>query len=156
MRISILTILIATILVTGCKSTQKSTATLKQPEATIQNIEIEETYWKLTELQGKPIVKSEGMTKDIHIILKKDGNRVQGFSGCNTIMGQYELKEGNRIVFSGMASTMMACPDMSTEANFNKMLGAIDNYSINGKTMSLSKAKMAPMARFEAVDGKGL
>lgn len=154
MKISFLTILIATVLVTSCKSTQKSTVVQKQPEATTQNTEVEETYWKLTELMGKPIVKSEGMTKDIHIILKKDGNRVHGFSGCNTIMGQYELKEGNRIVFSGMASTMMACPDMSTEANFNKMLGAIDNYSINGKTMSLSKAKMAPMARFEAVDGK--
>ncbi len=154
MRISFLTILIATVLVTSCKSTQKSTVVQKQPEATTQNTVVEETYWKLTELMGKPIVKSEGMTKDIHIILKKDGNRVQGFSGCNTILGQYELKEGNRIVFSGMASTMMACPDMSTEANFNKMLGAIDNYSINGKTMSLSKAKMAPMARFEAVDGK--
>lgn len=154
MRISFLTILIATVLVTSCKSTQKSTVMQNQTESTTQNTEVEETYWKLTELMGKPIVKSEGMTKDIHIILKKEGNRVQGFSGCNAIMGQYELKEGNRIVFSGMASTMMACPEMSTEANFNKMLGAIDNYSINGKTMSLSKAKMAPMARFEAVDGK--
>ena len=100
---------------------------------------------------GKPVVLSENNKKGIYIILKKEENGVQGFSGCNTIMGKYELREGNRITFSAMASTMMACPDLAIETEFNKMLGTVDNYSLNGNTMTLNKAKMAPMARFEAV-----
>lgn len=144
-------ILLLTIIISGCKSPQKSVITQSQPQITTTKMEIQETYWKLTELMGKPIVMSENMKKEIHIILIKEGNRVQGFAGCNTIMGQYELKEGNRITFSGMASTMMACPDLPTESEFNKMLGTVDNYSINGNSMTLNKARMAPMARFEAV-----
>jgi len=150
MRNLILAFLFIALVLAGCKSTQKA------PETPLQPIPpsatgLQETYWKLTELMGKPVVLSENNKKDIHIILKKDDNGVIGFSGCNTIMGKYELKDGNRITFSAMASTMMACPDMATETEFNKMLGAVDNYSINGTAMTLNKAKMAPMARFEAV-----
>jgi len=151
MRKLIVVILFIAVAITGCKVPQKAETTQKQPQITTPKMEMQETYWKLTELMGKPVVMNESMKKEIHIILKKEENRVQGFSGCNTIMGKYELKEGNRISFSGMASTLMACPDLATEAEFNKMLGTIDNYSINGNTMTLNKAKMAPMARFEAV-----
>jgi heat shock protein HslJ len=150
MKKVILALLFSSLLVAGCKSTQRIPA-LPLPPDPMETPEIQETYWKLTELMGKPVSLSENMKKEIHIIFKKEGKRVQGFSGCNTIMGKYELKEGNRITFTGMASTMMACPDLATESEFNKMLGTIDNYSINGNTMTLNRARMAPMARFEAV-----
>jgi len=153
MKNSLATFLFITILMTGCKTLQKTPATPTPPPPPL-NIEITETYWRLTELMGQPVEKDENMKKEIHIVLKKEGNRVQGFSGCNTIMGQYEIKEGNYIKFSGMASTMMACPNMKMEGEFNKVLGAVDNYSLNGKTMTLNKARMAPMARFEAVESK--
>ena len=150
MRNLTLAFLFIAMVLAGCKSSQKA------PEIPVQPIppaatELQETYWKLTELMGKPVVLNENNKKGIHIILKKEDNSVQGFSGCNTFMGRYELKEGNRITFSAIASTMMACPDMATETEFNKMLGVVDNYTINGSIMTLNKAKMAPMARFEAV-----
>lgn len=151
MRNLIVIILCLVAMISGCKAPHNAGTSQKQPQIMTTKTELQETYWKLTELMGKPIVKDEKMTKEIHIILKKEENRVQGFSGCNTIMGQYELKEGNRITFKGIASTMMACPDMTTEFEFNKMLGIVDNYSINGNILTLNKAKMAPMARFEAV-----
>ena len=150
MRKLISVFLFIAIVVAGCKSTQKAPESPKQPIPP-STTELQETYWKLTELMGKPVALSENNKKDIHIILKKEDNSVVGFSGCNTIMGKYELKEGNRITFSAMASTMMACPDMATETEFNKMLGTVDNYSLNGNIMTLNKAKMAPMARFEVV-----
>lgn len=150
MKNTILVSLLIVLAFSGCKSTQ-TTGAANQIKSTSPNIAMQETYWKLTELMGKPVKQSEGMKKEIHIILKTQDNRLQGFGGCNTLMGKYELKEGNRIAFSGVASTMMACPDLAIETEFNKMLGAVDNYSINGNTMSLNKARMAPMARFEAV-----
>ena len=45
----------------------------------------------------------------------------------------------------------MACPDMSMENQFIEVLGRADNYSILGDKLSLNKARMAPLARFEAV-----
>ena len=134
----------------GCKSPQKLPAVPEQPTS-IATADLSETHWKLTVLLGKPVVLSENNKKEIFIVFSKEGSSVQGFSGCNTFMGKYELKEGNRITFSAMASTMTACPDLATETEFNKMLGTVDNYSINGNTMTLNKAKMTPMARFEAI-----
>jgi heat shock protein HslJ len=150
MRKIILAFLALALVVVSCIPTHKVPAVPIQP-IPMATTELQETYWKLTELMGKPVVMSEKTKKEIYIILKKEGNRVRGFSGCNTILGQYELKEGKRITFSGMASTMMACPDLAIESEFNKMLGVIDNYSINSNIMTLNKARMAPLARFEAV-----
>jgi heat shock protein HslJ len=151
MRKLILAILFLAIGIAGCKSTQKAPETPKQP-IPMATAELTETHWKMIELMGKPVVLSENNKKEIYIVLSKDGSSVNGFSGCNSIMGKYELKEGNRITFSSMASTMMACPDLATESEFNKMLGTIDNYSINGSAMTLNKAKMAPMAKFVPVE----
>jgi heat shock protein HslJ len=150
MRKLILAILFLAIGIAGCKSQQKIPAVPVQPTP-MATAELSETHWKLIELMGKPVVLNENNKKEIYIVLRKDGSSVQGFSGCNTIMGKYEIKEGNRITFSAMASTMMACPDLATESEFNKMLGMVDNYSINNGVMTLNKAKMAPMARFEAL-----
>ena len=115
------------------------------------NAALVETYWKLTELMGKKVKPTPQDKKEVHIILKKQENRIQGFAGCNTISGVYELKPGNRISFSKVITTMMACPDMSTEDQFKKVIERADNYSIKGNHLSLNKARMAPLARFEAV-----
>jgi heat shock protein HslJ len=112
---------------------------------------ISETYWKLTELMGQPIEKLAEQEQDIYIMLKTEGNRVQGFAGCNNMMGSYEVKEGNRITFSQMASTQKACVSMETESAFLKVLETVDNYNINGTILMLNKARMAPLAKFEAV-----
>ena len=66
-------------------------------------------------------------------------------------MGSYELKEGNLITFKQVASTQMACNDMNIENQFKEILERTDNYSILGDKLSLNKARMAPLARFEAV-----
>jgi len=110
-----------------------------------------EKYWKLTELNGQPVTIGEH-SREPHMILKEEGARVHGNGGCNTFNGTYELKEGNRIRFSKMATTMMACLDGGdVEAHFHQVLEQADNYSLNGDTLTLNKARMAPLARFEAV-----
>lgn len=150
MKKSILALIFMAIVFAGCKSTQKA-PTVPQQSTPLPITEMQETHWSLTELMGKPVLMNENRKKEIYIVLKKDENSVLGFSGCNSIMGKYELMEGNCIAFSAMASTMMACPDLAIETEFNKMLGTVDNYSINGTVMTLNKARMAPLAKFEAL-----
>jgi heat shock protein HslJ len=48
-------------------------------------------------------------------------------------------------------TTMMACENMDVESGLNKALVAADNYTIKGDILSLNKARMAPLARFQAV-----
>lgn len=114
------------------------------------DVNLVEKYWKLTELFGEPVTTPEG-GKEAHIILKREGNHVNGNSGCNTFSGTYVLKPGNRIGFSKIASTMMMCLDMDTETKMHQVLETADNYVVNGDTLVLNRARMAPLARFEAV-----
>jgi len=107
-----------------------------------------ESYWKLTELMGNPI-QSQPAMREIHMILKEENSRVQGFSGCNNFLGSYELKEANRLSFSQMMSTKMAClNDMETETQFLDVLQQTDSYYLHGDTLQLIRAKMAPLAKF--------
>ena len=116
-----------------------------------ENNGIVEKYWKLVELNGQAVSPTDSGRREAHMVLKVADQRVIGNSGCNSFGGTYELKEGNRIRFSQVVSTQMACPDMQTEASLFKVLETADNYSLNNDTLFLNKAKMAPLARFHAV-----
>lgn len=112
---------------------------------------LSETYWKLTGLMGRALNTTAQQKREAYLILKKEGWRVQGFGGCNNFTGSYELLPGSGIRFRKLASTMMACPDMESETEFFRMLEMADNYVIRGNTLQLNKARMAPLARFDAV-----
>ncbi|MDT0294912.1 META domain-containing protein [Mesonia ostreae] len=113
---------------------------------------IVEKYWKLKTLEGKDVKMSKNQEKEIYFTLKMNENRVVGFAGCNGMSGTYKLEERNRISFSQMATTMMACPDLDVnEAEFLKVFELTDNYTINGDTLSLNVGRRAPLAVFEAV-----
>lgn len=118
---------------------------------TSENIKLTGTNWKLVELMGKPFEKKKSHQKNAFINFSDEG-RITAYAGCNSMMGSYEAKEGNRISFAQIASTMMACEDMETERIFTDVLGKADNYAISGKTLSFNKARMAPLARFEATE----
>jgi heat shock protein HslJ len=58
----------------------------------------------------------------------------------------------NRVLFSQIVSTEMACMEgMETETQFLEVLNSVDSYDVTGDRLVLNKARMAPLARFEAV-----
>ena len=123
------------------------------PEASLTN-----TYWKLTELRGKPLAITTASEREAHLVLGSQNQRVQGFGGCNRFQGQYQMggrpqasASGGRLSFSPLASTKMACPQMALENEFFRALSLVDHYTLKGNTLVLGKGKMAPLAKFEAV-----
>lgn len=112
---------------------------------------ITEKYWKLVELRGQSVTAS--FNKEPHLILKTQDSRIHGSTGCNGFSGTYTLNEETlRINFGQIAMTQMYCEGaMETEKAFAEVLGQADNYSLHGDHMSLNRARMAPLARFEAV-----
>lgn len=112
---------------------------------------IVDKYWKLTELNGKAVVVEKGQ-REAFLILDSAKKRVSGNGSCNGFFGQFELDETtNRISFSKMGATQKACLNMEIEKHFMEMLTTVDNYSLNGDRLTLNKARMAPLAVFEAV-----
>ena len=114
------------------------------------DLNLVEKYWKLLELHGNPITPANN-AKEAHIIFHIDGNRFSGDAGCNRLMGSYQTKEHNRIVLSSAATTMMMCIDMETETNFLQVLDTADSYWVQNDTLTLNRARMAPLAKFVAV-----
>jgi heat shock protein HslJ len=87
------------------------------------------------------------------LTLSVEGNAVAGFGGCNDFAGTYTLDAtASRIRFNNLASTLRACiSGMEQEAALHEALNNVDNYSLNGSQLTLNRARMAPLARFEAV-----
>jgi heat shock protein HslJ len=110
--------------------------------------------WRLTELMGKPVpAPAEGQNAP-SLTFERQAPNVHGFAGCNNFTGNAEFMPGNRLRFGNLAVTQKACLDMTVETEFVKVLNTADNYVQDGEKLVLQKARMAPLARFEAVGKK--
>lgn len=115
-------------------------------------VSLMDTKWKLIEFRGKPVEYKAPESNEVYIQFNSEDKKVFGFSGCNTFRGGFELNDRNRISFSQLASTMMACPDIELETEFIKAIQSADNYNFDGKQFVLNRSRMAPLARFEAMN----
>jgi heat shock protein HslJ len=135
----------------SCNSSKQTTATANDTKAAV----ITGKYWRLAELNGQavtPPADESANARMPHIIFKDD--RVSGSGGCNTFNGTYAVSAPGRIKFSQIVATQKACfTGMETETELFRALEMTDNYTLSedGKTLSLNRARMAPLARFEAV-----
>jgi copper homeostasis protein (lipoprotein) len=109
-----------------------------------------EKNWVLTELQGKDITESGLKGGEIYLVLSYFDNRAYGKGGCNSYFGTYELQDENRLSFSKIASTLMSCPYLEVEDRYKDVLEKTDSYYVNGDTLQLIRARMAPLAKFVA------
>lgn len=109
---------------------------------------IADSEWRLVELRGEPV---DEMETHPYFILEASEGRVAGFAGCNRFSGTYTLDETNaRISFGQLAMTRMFCADgMEIEQALSEVLEQVDNYSLVGDSLTLNRARMAPLARFE-------
>ena len=109
---------------------------------------LEDKKWVLIELRGQEIKVSEEQ-KQGFIEFNMETGRIHGNNTCNNFFGQYELKPGNQIYISKVGSTRMACPNMESQDEFNRVLEMADNYNVSDGILSLNKVRMAPLARFK-------
>ncbi len=112
---------------------------------------LEDTYWKLIELDGHAIAMAPTQQREVRLTLTSRGSRAFGFSGCNQFTGTYE-HDGERLRFKQFAGTLMACipPFMVLETQFLKMLGTSTGHRIDGQRLTLTEGDQV-RARFEAV-----
>lgn len=122
---------------------------MKRVASKSAHVSLENTYWKLISLNDTPIELREGQ-REPHLILKQ-GNRVQGFSGCNQFMGQFNQQE-TILQFGPTAGTMRACvPSIDYEHHFLQLLQGQVNWSIEGEQLNLYNPSQDTRATFKAV-----
>jgi heat shock protein HslJ len=108
----------------------------------------EKTYWKATELIGKPVPPAS-RNREAHLVFEQDG-RVAGADGCNRITGTYE-RTAEAIKFGPLVSTRMACVDTGEiEHAFREALQKTGRWKIVGNELELSDTGGSRLARFEA------
>lgn len=111
-----------------------------------------EKYWKLTELGDEPIVFQEGQQREAHLILRFEGDRVNGHAGCNRFSGTYTLDADQQALsFSPLAATKMACPAMQLERKYLQSLQRVSRYRLEGDNLVLLQDNGNPAATFVAV-----
>ena len=116
-----------------------------------EDIPLVGTHWKLIEINGQAVTDESGNANEPFITFNAEG-QVFGNGGCNSFRGPYELGGGDRLSFpKPLAATMMMCLNMGTEDQFMRMFEQVDSYAIKGDMLSLNRARMAPLARFAAV-----
>ena len=102
---------------------------------------LNDVKWELKMLNDKE-VKLTDNNSEVYIQFNEAEKRASGRSGCNRFFGNYEM-EGDKLKFSPMGATRMACPDMQIESEFFQMLETVDAYSIKDGLLSLkSKGKV--------------
>jgi copper homeostasis protein (lipoprotein) len=110
---------------------------------------LQETYWKLTAVEGKPVNLAENQ-REPNLVFRVQDSRVTGFGGCNNLTGGYTLN-GNEIAFSRVAATQMACPTgMDIETALLQALDKVRRLKILGQHLELFDAGGRVVARFEA------
>lgn len=126
----------------------------KQAQLVLQQVQLtpsaalENTYWKLAEVGGRPAQTQPG-EREAHLLLL-DG-RASGGSGCNKLMGSYTHSAPDTLRFGPVASTRMACPPeiMAQETALVTAFERATRYRIAGETLDLLDGDTV-LARFEA------
>jgi heat shock protein HslJ len=108
----------------------------------------ENTYWKLLSLRSVPVEVAERQ-QEPHFILHPTDKRVSGSGGCNRMTGSY-LLAGDRLTFSPLAGTRMACPQgMEQEGRYLAALGTVARWRVEGQRMKLFDERGDVVAEFE-------
>lgn len=91
--------------------------------------------WRLVSIQGE-LVDTAGMHRIPAIRFSKSDHRVSGNGGCNGMGGTYTVT-GEKLHFSPLISTKMACPNLSVEDKYFKALNQVTRFEVGDGRLEL-------------------
>lgn len=153
MKLRLIPILLITISTMSCKTQKIGTITTPNSESDMAVLSgVTNTEWILTELKGAKVDQNPIQGRKVGFTLNSKDNTFNGFFGCNTGFGKFSIEDGNRIRFSEIGVTRMACYDQQiNESQVMEVFHIADSYTLDGNHLVLNLGKGAPLAVFEAV-----
>lgn len=107
-----------------------------------------DTKWVLQSLGSETVKMPAGVDRPW---LKMVGDQLEGFGGCNQLMGSVALA-GEALSFPGLGSTKMYCEaTQATETAFKGALGKVDSFKLDGGMLKLlgSGKELAALSKGE-------
>ena len=100
--------------------------------------------WELSVINNEEIIHH----LPIYIDLTAD-SELNGYTGCNRLTGSYTIENGNKIEFSKLSSTRMACREIEMERENQVLEGLkkVNNFRIDSGKLTLN-AGQTPIATF--------
>ena len=126
-----------------CNASNRPVVVLEKKEADVK-LSVLNGEWKIKEVNGEAI--PSGMEKQPFIAFDVKKKTIHGNAGCNLINGGFETSTTNAksISFPGVASTMMACPDMEVEGKILKAMNEVKSFDkLSGGGIGLYDANNA-------------
>lgn len=108
--------------------------------------------WNLIEFMGKKITEN---SENYYLIFHSEDTKIETKIGCNQMISSYSFENEFKISISKFISTLMLCQDEVIKENtYAEALQTVNNLSISedGKSLSLNKNRMAPIAIFKLND----
>lgn len=113
------------------------------------NVALLNKKWRIMELYGKKYKAEETMKKEGYIQFDDKTNRFSASAGCNQMNGEFSVKPNNKLELGKIMSTMMACPDMTAEADLGKALEAAKSFQVNLDQLNLLDKDQTVIAKFK-------
>jgi len=141
-RNTLVTLILCSILLSACCSSQNQTTTSKTA--------FYDNTWELEYISG-PRIAFDGLYPDKKpfIMFKESENQFSGNTSCNGYSGKYTKKENN-IQFGDAIKTMIFC-EGGGEETFLKMLGKVNKFAIDSDGKLLLLIDDVPMMRFKKI-----
>lgn len=100
----------------------------------VDTASLKEKKWVVETLNGQRPELPDGAETPW---LKLVADQLQGFGGCNALMGGYTL-EGTKLSFSNIGSTKKYCEGVQpTENAVKEMLGQVDSFRLDDNQLRL-------------------
>lgn len=100
----------------------------------VDTASLKEKKWVVETLNGQRPELPDGAETPW---LKLAGDQLQGFGGCNALMGGYTM-EGTKLSFSNIGSTKKYCEGIQpTENAVKEMLGKVDSFRLDDNQLRL-------------------
>lgn len=129
-------------LLSGCSLFQNKSQSLKYSASDLN------AKWNILSIENKAVdQKVNGKEPLLNFDLAK--KEYSAITGCNNLMGGFELKAPNKIKFSQGMSTMMACENMEVEQGLSRIFPLVSTYKISNDTLSFLDAKKGIKAQFK-------
>lgn len=127
MKKSVLLLCIAVLLTSSCSPSKNSLA---------QAMRILNSKWVLQSLAGQSSLGNIFENKLPFLQFDTDALSVSGNNGCNNMTGPLKMEAGNKISFSQLAGTKMACPGQG-EPLFMDALTKVTHFKIDNEVLTL-------------------
>lgn len=109
--------------------------------------ELQNSYWILLSLQDQQF-EDNPETRTAYIRFEAADNELTGYTGCNRLMGRYNLQNGS-LQLTNLGTTRAMCPIIEQENLLVAVLEKADTYKISGDVLTLFHQNTA-VATFRA------